>query len=417
MSLRAFILGSVAINLVLVATLLFQTARQREIALPDIRLTVVTNRVNEPAPGPAAPAPVTKVAGSPPFHWQQVESTNLLVVATNLLAIGCPAETALDLLEARLADDFRGRLRTLLRPFNARFWDLAATDGKLEDLVKGAAVDQPVEELSHEQARLQKALRQVLQVPAAKPAARSQTTQYRHLPAEKQQQLQALEARQTEERNRLRTELAKLPAAERPAKLKEVRDRQQAGRSALLDPGELAELELRRSPQATRVRELRGFNATPAELRSLALKLKEFDAAHPNPPRPDPGSGADPADFELKRARREAERKELLLAQLGEPRFATYERGGDPRFNTLLKLARRLEIPATAAVQWLEIQNATQQQAAATRQNDQLDAATRAATLAAIRAVAEQALRTAVGARGWTAYQRYAGDWLTRLER
>jgi hypothetical protein len=39
----------------------------------------------------------------------------------------------------------------------------------------------------------------------------------------------------------------------------------------------------------------------------------------------------------------------------------------------------------------------------------------RAVALVAIRVATEQELRTAVGARGWSAYQRHAGDWLKQL--
>jgi hypothetical protein len=111
----------------------------------------------------------------------------------------------------------------------------------------------------------------------------------------------------------------------------------------------------------------------------------------------------------------EARRRALLLAQLGEQRLAAFERGSDPRFHTLLKLARRLEAPAAAASQWLALQTTAQDQAARTRQDAQLSPEARAVALVAIRAATEQELRAAVGARGWSAYQRHAGDWLKQL--
>lgn len=417
MNLRGFILGSVAINLALVGALLFQTARQRAVTLPEARLMVITNVVTEAAVAPAKVMPAVAVAGSPPFQWSQLEATNILVVATNLLAIGCPAETALDLLEARLADDLRARLRELMRPFNGRFWELAATRGQLESMIKGTATEATVEQWTREHDQVLKALRQVLPVPAAKSSGKASASHYRHLSAEKETQLAELEARHNQETGKLRSELAQLPGPERATKLKETRDRQQTERAALLSPAEQSEVELRRSLQAAKVRELRGFMATPAELRALALTLKDFDATHPQPPRPDPTRLEDMANYEAKVAALETERKALLLARLGAQRVAEFERGSDPRFHTLLKLARRLEVPSAAAGHWLVLQNTTQNQAADTRQNAQLSPEARTVALAAIRAAAEQELQAAVGARGWGAYQRYAGDWLKQVAR
>ena len=408
------ILGSVALNLALVGMLLFQTARQREAVLPETRLTVVTNLVATIPPEPAR-VPVVQVPGSPPFQWSQIESTNILVVATNLLAIGCPAETALDLLGARLADDLRARVRELLRPFNARFWELAASNGEFEDLVKGTETEQTIELWTRQHDELQKSLRQALASPAEKRTTSPRNSHYRHLAAEKQAQVAELEARHEQELGKLRPTLAQLSATERAAKQKELRDRHQTERAGLLSAEELNEVELRRSPQAAKVRELRGFSATPAELRSLALTLRNFDTANPAPPRPDPARAEDKADFETKTSALEVRRRALLLAQLGEQRLATFERGSDPRFHTLLKLARRLEVPAATASQWLALQTTAQDQAARTRLDAQLSPEARAVALAAIRAATEQELRTAVGARGWSAYQRHAGDWLKQL--
>lgn len=414
MNWHRLILGSVALNLALVGLLLFQTARQREAALPETRLTVVTNLVASTPPEPVR-APVVQVPGSPPFHWNQIESTNILVVATNLLAIGCPAETALDLLEARLADDHRARVRELLRPLNARFWELAAINGEFEDLVKGTETKQTIELWTRQHDELQKSLRQTLAAPAEKRTTLPRHSHYRHLTAEKQTQIAELEARQDQELGKLRPTLAQLSATERAAKQKELRDRHQTERAGLLSTEELNETELRRSPQAAKVRELRGFSATPAELRSLALTLKNFDTANPAPPRPDPARAEDKADYEAKSSALEARRRALLLAQLGEQRLATFDRGSDPRFHTLLKLARRLEVPAASASQWLALQTTAQDQAARTRQDPQLSPEAWTVALAAIRVATEQELRTALGARGWSAYQRHAGDWMKQL--
>lgn len=415
MNLRAFILGTVAANLALVGALLWQSARLPAPA-PRTGLAITTNVVTEHVNEPAARTPEVKVPGSPPFHWSHVESTNYLAYATNLLAIGCPKETALDILEARLADDFRARLRELTRPLQARFWDVAAADGKFEDLFEDTPLEKAVEDLKSEKKRVQAELLAALGR-EAKPGKRGHNEQFGHLPEEKQTELTELEDQHRKQRDTLSREVAKAPPAERAAKQKELRERQQTERRALFTDAEWDEAELRRSPQARQVRELRGFTATPGELHALARTLRDFDNANPRPAPRDPKRPDDDVDYKAKLEERETQRKAFLTARLGEAGFVAFERGSDPRFHTLLKLARRLELAPAAAGQWLEVQTAAQEQVRQTRQNPALTDDARALLLLALRAETERTLQAAVGPRGWSAYQRHAGDWLKQLDK
>ncbi len=414
MNFRACILGSVAANLALVAALLWQAARMPALSLRG-GLSITTNVVTEYLSDPTAAPPVVKIPGSPPFHWSQLEATNHFTYLTNLLAIGCPKDTARDILTARVADDFRARLREHTLPLQARFWDVASADARFDDLFKGAPLEQTLEELKAEKQRVQAELQKILGNGSKADPARNE--QFTHLPAAKQAELTALDERQTKERDDLKREIASTPAAERGEKQRELRDRQQKERRALLTDTEWDEAELRRSPQAAKVRELRGYTATPEELRSLARSLREFDNAHPQPVARDPKRPEEDADYKAKRDEREMQRQAFLTARLGKEGFATYERAGDPRFHVLLKLARRLEVPPAAAVQWLELQTAAQELASRSRQDAALSADALALALLATRAESERTLQTVVGTRGWAAYQRYAGEWLKQLEK
>ncbi len=412
MNLRAFILGTVAANLALVSALLWQTARAPDSPL-RAGVIVRTNFVTEFVDEPAARPPEVKVPGRPPFHWSQVDSTNVLAYATNLLAIGCPKETARDILQARVADEFRARRRELVRPYNDQFWE-AMADEKLEELLEGTPTEKAVEELKEEQKRIQAELQAVLgkETKTDKPG---RNKQFGHLPEDKQTELTTLDGRHAKEREALNREVAKAPPAERAAKQKELRERQGTERRALFSDGEWAEAELRRSPQARQVRELRGYADKPENLRAQAEVLREFDTAHPRPTPRDPKRPFDDPDFNAKLEERETQRKAQLTARLGEAGFATFERGSDPRFHTLLKLARRLEVQPASAAQWLELQTASQKLVRQTRQNAGLADDARAVALLAIRVETERTLQAAVGARGWSAYQRHAGDWLKQL--
>ncbi len=415
MNLRAFILGTVAANLALFGTLLWQAARA-PVSPSPAEFSITTNYVTEFETDPSARVPVVKVPGSPPFRWSQVESTNYSAYLTNLLAIGCPKETVGDILEARLADDFRGRLRELTRPLQARFWEVAATDGEFKELFENTQLEKAMEELKAEKKRVQAELQTALSK-EAKPGKPGRNEQFGHLPEAKQVELAELEGRHTKERDALNREVAKAPPAERSAKQKELRERQQTERRALFTDAEWDEAELRRSPQAAKVRELRGLSATPDELRSLARSLREFDNEHPRPMPRDPKRRDDDPDYKTKLDEREEQRKQHLTARLSAPGFATFERGSDPRFHTLIKLARRLDAPPASAAQWLELQTAAQEQVRQTRQNTALADDARALALLAIRAETERTLQAAVGPRGWSAYRRYTGDWLKQLDK
>ncbi len=419
MNLRGYILATMAANLALVAALLWQGARMPAPA-PRGGVSVTTNLVTEilaeTSPRPA----MVSVPGSPPFRWEQLESTNHLQFLTNLLAIGCPAETVRDILEARVADEFRARLRELMRPAQASFWDTAAVDeNQLEKLVKAPQLKEQMELLGEERKRIAAAVQARVGSEPAKPRDIGRFENFQHVSPEKLAALREHTLKQMEAGGLLDAELnaAKADKAMRDAKLREHREQNLAARRALFTEAEWAESELRDSSEARLVRELRGYSASPEELRALAVSLREFAAAHPLPvPRDRRRSGED-AEFQAKLAEREALHTKHLTARLGEAGFAAFERGSDPRFHTLLKLARRLEQPTETAAHWLALQTAAQEQARLTRESTTLADDARAVALLAIRAETERTLQAAVGPRGWGAYLRHAGDWLGQLTR
>lgn len=413
MSLRRYILGTVTANLALVGALLWQAARpappavRGKLALPA---PVAAEVVNEPAARPTdAPS-----SGSPPFHWSQIESTNHLVCLTNLLAIGCPPETVRDILDARVADDFRARVRELTRPLQVHYWDALAKNEKLESVFDEPAYEKRAKELKAQKTQalgeLESALRRA---PQTDQPGRIEWNNYQS--REKQAELAALEVQQAKERGALKQTAAKFSPADRAAQEKALHARQHTERRALYTDAEWDEYELRHSRQANRVCNLHGLTATASDLRSLAVTMREIELAHPLPV---PANRERPWDDPAWKAKSEqvaALEKVALTAQLGEAGFAAFARGSDPRFHTLLKLARRLDLPSANAVQWLELQSAAQDQARLLRANTGVEEQARAAALLAIRAETERTLRNAVGARGWGAYQREAGDWLEQL--
>ncbi len=413
MSLRRYILGTVTANLALVGALLWQAARPSAPVArvrPALPTHIATEVVNEAAARP----PEVKVPGSPPFHWSQIESTNHLVFLTNLLAIGCPPETARDILEARVADDFRARVHELTRPLQVGYWDALAKGDKFDGLFDGPAYKKATKDLKAEKKQALDELQSALSLePQADKPDRTEWNNYQS--REKQTALAALESQHAKERDALKQNADKVPPADRAAREKELRTRQQTERRALFTDTEWAEYELRHSRHANRVLNTHGFSVSDGELRSLAIALREVELAHPLPALANPNRPWDDPTWKAKSEEHAALERAALTARLGAAGFAAFERGSDPRFHTLLKLARRLDLPPAPAVQWLELQSAAQNQARLLRANGGVDEDARAVALLAIRAETERTLRSAVGPRGWGAYQRSSGDWLKQL--
>jgi hypothetical protein len=335
---------------------------------------------------------------------------------TNLLAIGCPPETARDIFEGRVADDFRARLREVTLTFQPRFWDLLAAGENLDKMFKTPALEAQTATWKGEHQRLLTTAEAALGR-RPEPASPERPDGFTHVSPAKQTALLEMQARHLAIWRNIEAELktSKADKATRDTKLREHQTWTQAERRALFTDAEWAEFELRITPQAAQVRELRGYPATPDELRALALTLREFETAHPQPKARDPQRPTDDPTFQAQQDAHETQRKTFFTTRLGEAGSAAFERASDPRYHTLVRLARRLDLSPKVATQWLELQTAAQAQARQTRENTRLAEATREAALRAIRAETERTLQAAVGTRGWGAYQRHAGDWLEQL--
>lgn len=414
MKLRGYILGTMAANLALVAALLWQAARMPA-PVPRGGASVTTNVVTEVL-AETAPRPAVVPVPAAPFRWEQLESPDHLQFLTNLLAIGCPPETARDILDARVVDEFRARLRELTRPLQARFWDSAAVDEDGHDLFKDPALDQQVESLKDERKRITAVVQATLGPEPAKPRDIGRFENFQHVSPEKLAALREQTLKQMEAGQLLEAELtaAKADKATRDAKLRDHREQHMAVRRALFTDAEWAESELRGSSEAREVRELRGYAASPEELRALAVALREFATATPKPRTARPTPAPTP-ELTAARADWDAARIQFLTARLGEAGFAAFQRGSDPRFHTLLKLARRLGQPTETAAHWLALQTAALNQARQVREHGALTPEARATALQAIRAETARTLQSVVGTRGWGAYQRHAAGWFEEL--
>ena len=107
----------------------------------------------------------------------------------------------------------------------------------------------------------------------------------------------------------------------------------------------------------------------------------------------------------------EAQTRELL----GEERFAAWQREADTRYEPIYRVTQRLELPDATAAQAYDIRRQAEDAARGLRENKSLSAAARQAMLQAIGAETQQSLAAVLGSKGFTAYDKLDGSWLTQL--
>ena len=157
---RLFLLLSLALNAALLAGVVALACLPRADETAPSRVRVVLKRILRAAPPAPAPAPaptpsIAVVTNAPPpaFHWSQLESEDYAQYLANLRGIGCPEETARDILRADVAELFRLRLKALIQPLHAQYWAL---------LTKGHGDQNPVIEETIKQIKALETERQEL---------------------------------------------------------------------------------------------------------------------------------------------------------------------------------------------------------------------------------------------------------------
>jgi hypothetical protein len=388
--------------------------------------------------GPAAAPtndPGTRVAE---FHWRQLLAEDFKVYRDNLRAIGCPEATVRDIMLAEINDRFALRRRAILDQLEARFWDvlaLQATNGR-----DNAGLEKMTESLEKLKQERQALIDDVLgeQVPdqEARQAQhrRRIETELAWLPAEKRQQILALEADFEQRQQAFAAEIQN-----RADKSWNSQDQQHQAdltrqlnqqRRALLSPEEQSEYDLRHSGAANWAANLAGFEPTEDEWRTVAKLTKEADDARAKlgqamdpqmmqryglaPPAATPDAALTAADRDAQLQALKASQDAAMQAALGD-RFAEYQRASDGDYQQLMRVTQRLGLGDDVANDVFAMRQAALQQADAVRGNASLSPETQQAALNAIQQQTVQALQQTLGADALPIYQQYGGQWLQQL--
>jgi hypothetical protein len=404
---RNVIIASVGLNVLLAAGLWF-TGQKR----PDRPRRVVTKVIaNTVAVTDAAPVATNSSAAEVPrsFRWSMVESDDFPTYIANLRAIECPEQTIRDIIRADVNELFVNRRQSLLEPFQRVVWELMARG---EEALKEKKIDEQIEALEKEKEKL---LERLLGRDRGAAEGKSRrfypSPQYDFLPADKQQQV----AEHLEKFTRLRQDVQsqQTAGADRAERYKALTEQSEAGLRELLTPEEYAEYKLRGSPAVHFAQNLYGFQPSEEEFRQIARLRMEFDTSQPRLNQKD-------ADYQNKLADRQQSEKlldERIKSVLGEERLTEFKRAQDPRFQEIMRVANRFDLPRDTAVNIFQVRQAAEQKAKEARANAAWEEDQRLAALEAIRRETEQAITAAFGSSGLRTYQRYGGGWIIDMTR
>jgi len=345
------------------------------------------------------------------FRWSEIESDDYRKYIANLRAVGCPENTIKDIILTDVMKLFaarRGQFAHNGREF--RFWE---TDEKRK--LNTQQLEEQERQLAAIDKELPSVLRELLGINYQRELskyfvdANEDERRLNFIPAEKREQLLALREKIEGMRERiLEGANGNLSAADFEA-LRKIEEEQRAGLKKILSDTEVAEFELRMSPVADRLRaELIGFNPSKEEFRlffELQNTVEEnFAFANPN----------DPNVIREKTAMQKDVEQEIGR-QLGEARYAEYERAKNPDFRDTCVFTEVYGLPQSTARTLFEIKQIAEAEKANLMRNSTLSEYDRWETMRSFQAEIETSLQQTLGAKTFSAYNESAGKWIQNL--
>jgi hypothetical protein len=355
---------------------------------------------SEPVPAGASAGTSRSVAGgptaveasAPAFDWSRLPMEPWEAYRDGLRRIGCPDRTVRAILEALVRHAYAERARALAGPYAGRFWEFVLPPSEarrkpLEDSVKA---------LEEEETTVLDALFRGLGGPDDRVSGPDPGTeaQLGFLPAAVRDRAADAVRRNQERTAEFHRTFQGDDARRRQEGVKALQAELDAELDSFLTPEEKAQFKLRRSPFAP-LRELTGIVLTEEELSSV-IRAKEQVAAEP-----------------LGDNERTAREKAELAKLLGPERAMELSRAEDGEFQSLLRIADRLEVPAEKAVSFWETRRQAAELARTALNDPALTDADRQARLTELRGwIGKQAEAFLGGGRGRATWERAEKNWL-----
>lgn len=346
------------------------------------------------------------------FRWQQLESEDYRAYIERLREIGCPEQTIRDIIISDLDKLFSPRLRALY-PYreNLQYWQ-----PEEDELLNNVNQDQALRDQRMIEGEKRAVIKELMGVDliAERLRDKGQEDYYNRrlgfLPEDKR-----LEVRNVLEkyhdlgwsiREKQWKEGSELSATDRE-ELRRLRREKDVALNALLTGPERDQFDLWLSDTAADVRhDVYGMDATEQEFLAIYKAQKLFEQQWPR-------DSIDLNDPVLRQRYEQGEEamQSTVRAQLGDDRFAAYQRGQDPVFHELSSTVSHFNLPPQKAVEiyeykkdYLGFRDAVGYNAALTP--EQKDAA--------FRALYEETLRSVKDALGEPAFSSYLrkAQWL-----
>ena len=394
MSLRAFVVASLGINLAL-TVFVWRLGHDSSTRMVPAERTVVFNNGPLRTASNGLRIDITITNSAPQFRWQTLARNSYTNYIVSLRAVGCPEQTIRDLVTAELTEECFRQRRALLAPLQVDYWSHAmlGCSETLKDYKK--RIDE-INEQTIEQ--IDVLLPQKKTAPVYFSVNAVQTG---HLTPENKDALKVLYARFS---------LAAAKFMEDPSVSNTEKERQKKILQQELDgevkqlvaPEDYAEMQLRASKHAQALRSLVGVDLSPEEMRTMVSVLDRYDKS---------SGGSKPG--QLSADQKKAQEKELRDV-LGD-RYETYVRAQDPNYAGAYRVARRFDLPAETADHVDDIRKSVGDAAKALQNNVQLTRDQRREALLAIRRETESTIREILGEKAAEAYQRVGGGWIGNL--
>ncbi len=235
-----------------------------------------------------------------------------------------------------------------------------------------------------------------------------QRRQFGDLPADKIDQMQSIISDYGDLRSEVYANANGVMLPEDREKVALLDKEQRADLTSVLTPEELENYELRSSSTASTIRsQLSIFKPTEQEFRALFKATRAAEAQYGTLA----GGVTSPNQAEDLRNAVLAD----LQTSLSPERYAELKQAIDPKYQMTNRLVARLELPPSAAVKVVKIQEEAQQALATLRSDSKFTPEQRSALLGQISENVMNKLTETLTPRGLEAYKNYGGSWLHAL--
>ncbi|MEO6034001.1 MAG: hypothetical protein ABIQ35_01970 [Verrucomicrobiota bacterium] len=337
------------------------------------------------------------------FHWREVESGDYRKYIANLRAIGCPESTIKDIILTdilKLYSARRGQFYHNGREF--KFWE---TDEKRK--LNARQLEEREKQLAAIDKEIPAVLRDLLGINYEREINKyfvdtnEDERRLSFLPEDKRSEVLALRDEIEGMKERILEAANGLPAEAEKEALRKIEEQRKETLAKILSGSELAEFELRTSETADKLRgDLIGFNPSEAEFRQIYELQKAAGEKFAD------ASSSEVAQKEI---------QDELKRQLGDARYAEYERAQNPDFRNACVFAEVYELPISTAQTIFDIKQIAEEERRNLLANSTVAERDQIAALKAIQTETEKSLRQTMGSKIFANYAQSTGRWIENL--